>query len=53
MKNYVNILFKKIVLASFVGSFGLSLVAQEIEEVVVTAESVLKTSKIFLKLLLH
>jgi iron complex outermembrane receptor protein len=38
MKNYVNILFKKIVLASFVGSFGLSLVAQEIEEVVVTAE---------------
>ena len=38
MKNYVNILFKKIVLASFVGSFGLSLVAQEVEEVVVTAE---------------
>jgi iron complex outermembrane receptor protein len=38
MKNYVNLLFKKIVLASFVGSFGLSLVAQEIEEVVVTAE---------------
>jgi hypothetical protein len=38
MKNYVNILSKKIVLASFVGSFGLSLVAQEIEEVVVTAE---------------
>ena len=38
MKNYVNILFKKIVLASFVGSFGLSLAAQEIEEVVVTAE---------------
>jgi hypothetical protein len=30
MKNYVNILFKKIVLASFVGSFGLSLVAQKI-----------------------
>ena len=38
MKNYVNILFKKIVLASFVGSFGLSLIAQEVEEVVVTAE---------------
>ena len=38
MKNYVNILFKKIVLASIVGSFGLSLVAQEVEEVVVTAE---------------
>ena len=38
MKNYVNLLFKKIVLASFVGSFGLSLVAQEVEEVVVTAE---------------
>ena len=38
MKNYVNILFKKIVLASVVGSFGLSLIAQEVEEVVVTAE---------------
>ena len=38
MKNYVNLLFKKIILASFIGSFGLSLVAQEIEEVVVTAE---------------
>ena len=38
MKNYVNILFKKIVLASLVGSFGLSLIAQEVEEVVVTAE---------------
>ena len=38
MKNYVNILFKKIILSSFVASFGLSLIAQEVEEVVVTAE---------------
>ena len=38
MKNYVNLLFKKVVLASFVGAFGLSLIAQEVEEVVVTAE---------------
>ena len=30
--------FKRIILASFVGSFGLSLLAQEVEEVVVTAE---------------
>ena len=38
MKNYVNLLFKKVILASFVGAFGLSLMAQEVEEVVVTAE---------------
>ncbi len=38
MKIYFNILFKRIILASFVGSFGLSLLAQEVEEVVVTAE---------------
>ena len=38
MKIYFNILFKRIILASFVGTFGLSLVAQEVEEVVVTAE---------------
>mgnify|MGYP001212571135 CR=1 FL=1 len=38
MKNYVNLLFKRIVLASFIGSLGVSLVAQEVEEVVVTAE---------------
>ena len=38
MKNYVNLLFKQIVLASFIGSLGVSLVAQEVEEVVVTAE---------------
>ena len=38
MKNYVNLLFKKVILASFVSAFGLSLMAQEVEEVVVTAE---------------
>ena len=38
MKNYVNLLFKKVILASFVSAFGLSLIAQEVEEVVVTAE---------------
>jgi len=38
MKNYINILSKKIVLASLLGSFGLNLIAQEVEEVVVTAE---------------
>ena len=38
MKNYINILSKKIVLASLLSSFGLNLVAQEVEEVVVTAE---------------
>ena len=38
MKNYVILLFKKVILASFVGAFGLSLMAQEVEEVVVTAE---------------
>ena len=38
MKNYVNLLFKKVILASFVGAFGLSSIAQEVEEVVVTAE---------------
>ena len=38
MKIYFNILFKRIILASFVGSLGLSLLAQEVEEVVVTAE---------------
>ena len=38
MKNYVNILFKKVILASFVATFGLSLISQEVEEVVVTAE---------------
>ena len=38
MKNYVNLLFKKVILASFVCAFGLSLIAQEVEEVVVTAE---------------
>ena len=38
MKIYFNILFKRIILASFVGTFGLSLLAQEVEEVVVTAE---------------
>ena len=38
MKNYVNILFKKLILASFVATFGLSLISQEVEEVVVTAE---------------
>ena len=38
MKNYVNLLFKKVILASFVCAFGLSSIAQEVEEVVVTAE---------------
>ena len=38
MKNYVNLLFRKVILASFVGVFGLNLIAQEVEEVVVTAE---------------
>ena len=38
MKNYVYLLFKKVILASFVSAFGLSLMAQEVEEVVVTAE---------------
>ena len=38
MKNYVNLLFKKVILASFVSAFGLGLMAQEVEEVVVTAE---------------
>ena len=38
MKNYVNLLFKKVILASFVSAFGLGLIAQEVEEVVVTAE---------------
>ena len=38
MKIYFNILFKRLILASFVGSFSLSLLAQEVEEVVVTAE---------------
>ena len=38
MKIYFNILFKRIILASFIGTFGLSLLAQEVEEVVVTAE---------------
>jgi len=38
MKNYINILSKKIVLVSLLGSFGLNLIAQEVEEVVVTAE---------------
>ena len=35
MKNYVNLLFRKVILASFVGVFGLNLIAQEVEEVVV------------------
>ena len=38
MKNYVNLLFKKVILASFVCAFGLNSIAQEVEEVVVTAE---------------
>ena len=38
MKNYVNILFQKAILVTFVGFFGLNIVAQEVEEVVVTAE---------------
>ena len=38
MKIYFNILFKRIILASFIGTFGLSLLAQEVEEIVVTAE---------------
>ena len=38
MKNYVNLLFKKVILATFVCAFGLSSIAQEVEEVVVTAE---------------
>ena len=38
MKNYVNLLFKKVILASFVSACGLGLIAQEVEEVVVTAE---------------
>ena len=38
MKNYVNLLFRKVILASVVGVFGLNLIAQEVEEVVVTAE---------------
>ena len=38
MKIYFNILFKRIILASFVSSFCVTLIAQEVEEVVVTAE---------------
>ena len=38
MKIYFNILFKRIILASFVTSFCVTLTAQEVEEVVVTAE---------------
>ncbi len=38
MKNYFDIYLKKIILASFVCSFSLTLITQEIEEVVVTAE---------------
>ena len=38
MKIYFNILFKRIILASFVCSFCVTLIAQEVEEVVVTAE---------------
>ena len=34
MKNYVNLLFRKVILASFVGVFGLNLIAQEVEEVI-------------------
>ena len=38
MKIYFNILFKRIILASFMCSYCVTLIAQEVEEVVVTAE---------------
>ena len=51
MKIYFNILFKRIILASFV-TFCVTLTAQEVEEVVVTAEKRSESLQIYLKQLL-